>query len=96
MASQTSTSTIPDPVVPPVVDDPPTEAPPTIPLPEPDPTHSPVLPQPGGTPSRTRAAGRASTPEPGTYEELYDEARRRKLPGRSTMSKTELARALGR
>jgi len=30
-----------------------------------------------------------------TYEELYDEAKRRKISGRSKMSKTELERALG-
>lgn len=31
-----------------------------------------------------------------TYDELYEEAKRRKLIGRSKMSKTELERALGR
>ncbi|MCD9622710.1 hypothetical protein LUW87_02480 [Rhabdothermincola sp. EGI L10124] len=29
-----------------------------------------------------------------TYDQLYDEAKRRKIPGRSKMSKTELERAL--
>ncbi|HEY6533687.1 MAG TPA: hypothetical protein VIY72_15365 [Acidimicrobiales bacterium] len=29
-----------------------------------------------------------------TYDDLYDEAKRRKIPGRSKMSKTELERAL--
>ncbi len=29
-----------------------------------------------------------------TYDELYDEAKRRNIPGRSKMSKTELERAL--
>jgi hypothetical protein len=31
-----------------------------------------------------------------TYDELYEEARKRNLKGRSKMSKTELERALGR
>jgi hypothetical protein len=30
-----------------------------------------------------------------TYEELYEEAKRRNIKGRSKMSKTELERALG-
>ncbi len=30
-----------------------------------------------------------------TYDELYDEAKRRNIKGRSKMSKTELERALG-
>jgi hypothetical protein len=30
-----------------------------------------------------------------TYEELYDEAKKRNIKGRSKMSKTELERALG-
>jgi hypothetical protein len=30
-----------------------------------------------------------------TYDDLYEEARRRGLKGRSKMTKTELARALG-
>jgi hypothetical protein len=30
-----------------------------------------------------------------TYDDLYDEAKRRNIPGRSKMSKTELERALG-
>jgi hypothetical protein len=29
-----------------------------------------------------------------TYDDLYDEAKRRNIPGRSKMSKTELERAL--
>jgi hypothetical protein len=29
-----------------------------------------------------------------TYDDLYEEAKRRKIPGRSKMSKTELERAL--
>lgn len=31
-----------------------------------------------------------------TREELYEEAKRRGIPGRSKMSKTELQRAIGR
>ena len=33
---------------------------------------------------------------PKTRQELYDEARRRDIPGRSKMGRDELARALGR
>lgn len=40
---------------------------------------------------RKRTGG--STPK--TRQELYDEARRRNLPGRSRMGRAELARALG-
>jgi hypothetical protein len=36
----------------------------------------------------------ASTPK--TRQELYEEAKRRNLPGRSKMGRDELARALGR
>ena len=32
---------------------------------------------------------------PKTRQELYDEAKRRNLPGRSKMGRAELARALG-
>jgi len=42
------------------------------------------------TTTSARSAGRERT-----YEELYDEAKRRKITGRSKMSKTELERALG-
>jgi hypothetical protein len=55
---------------------------------------------------RTRFAGAASYGRPvvasttesegPTYDELYEEARKRNLKGRSKMSKTELERALGR
>ena len=31
-----------------------------------------------------------------TYDQLYNEARRRRVPGRSRMTKAELARAVGR
>jgi hypothetical protein len=31
-----------------------------------------------------------------TYDQLYNEAKKRNIPGRSKMSKTELERALGR
>jgi len=34
--------------------------------------------------------------EPKTRQELYEEAKRRNLPGRSKMGRAELARALGR
>lgn len=50
---------------------------------------------------QTRTASRplsltTNAPDDGpTYDELYDEAKRRKIPGRSKMSKTELMRALG-
>ncbi len=44
-------------------------------------------------PSRN-GASRPATLER-TYEELYEEAKRRKISGRSKMSKTELERALG-
>jgi hypothetical protein len=40
---------------------------------------------------RKRSGG--STPK--TRQELYDEAKRRGIPGRSTMGRDELARALG-
>jgi hypothetical protein len=35
-----------------------------------------------------------SVEEGRTYDDLYDEAKRRNIPGRSKMSKTELERAL--
>jgi hypothetical protein len=42
-------------------------------------------------------AGAPSADDDGpTYDELYEEARRRGLKGRSKMSKIELERALGR
>jgi hypothetical protein len=51
----------------------------------------------------TRAAGKSASAKKGqrgsdrrTKAELYAQARRRNLPGRSGMSKDELARALGR
>ena len=40
---------------------------------------------------RTRTGGRS----PQTRQELYEEAKRRNLPGRSKMGRDELARALG-
>src|ERR1700740_426725 len=43
----------------------------------------------GGPASHRRARGP-------TYEQLYAEARRRNIKGRSSMSKAQLARALGR
>lgn len=42
----------------------------------------------GGLRSHDGAGGR-------TYDQLYDEAKKRNIPGRSKMSKTELERALG-
>jgi hypothetical protein len=43
----------------------------------------------GGLHSHQGPAGR-------TYDQLYNEAKKRNIPGRSKMSKTELERALGR
>jgi hypothetical protein len=37
---------------------------------------------------------RSNGPDGRTYDDLYDEAKRRNIPGRSKMSKTELERAL--
>jgi hypothetical protein len=39
---------------------------------------------------------RTGASEPRTRAELYEEAKRRNLPGRSKMGRDELARALGR
>ncbi len=39
--------------------------------------------------------GRTGSGEPKTRRELYDEAKRRDLPGRSKMGRDELAEALG-
>ncbi len=47
----------------------------------------------GRTGSPRDSVGDASAEDP-TYDELYEEARRRGLKGRSKMSKTELERAL--
>lgn len=41
-----------------------------------------------------RTNGSAAADEGRTYDDLYDEAKRRNIPGRSKMSKTELERAL--
>jgi hypothetical protein len=38
---------------------------------------------------------RTGSSTPKTRQELYDEAKRRELPGRSKMARDELARALG-
>lgn len=38
---------------------------------------------------------RQGTTKPKTRQELYEEAKRRNLPGRSKMGRAELARALG-
>lgn len=51
------------------------------------------------TVNKQRAAtGEAATSSVGdrTKQDLYDEARRKDVPGRSTMTKAELARALAR
>ena len=53
---------------------------------------------PRGTEVRERRLngqnGPTSIDEGRTYDDLYDEAKRRNIPGRSKMSKTELERAL--
>jgi hypothetical protein len=62
------------------------------------------MPQQTWTPERDRRYERArptnlrSHESDGgpTYDDLYEEARKRNLKGRSKMSKTELERALGR
>jgi len=43
---------------------------------------------------RTNGSRTASGDDGRTYDDLYDEAKRRNIPGRSKMSKTELERAL--
>ena len=51
-----------------------------------------ALGQQGAAVASRKRAGGAS---PKTRQELYDEAKRRNLPGRSKMGRAELARALG-
>jgi hypothetical protein len=46
----------------------------------------------GAAVARRKRTGAAS---PNTRQELYDEAKRRNLPGRSKMGRDQLARALG-
>lgn len=48
--------------------------------------------------SSAKRGGQRSRPGPAgpTHDQLYSEARRRNVPGRSTMNKAQLARALGR
>ena len=48
-----------------------------------------------GVPRRPMASSTAAGGAGRTYDELYEEAKRRKIKGRSKMSKTELERALG-
>ena len=50
------------------------------------------------TSSSRRGGLRSGTnrPKGRTYDQLYNEARRRNVPGRSRMTKAELARAVGR
>lgn len=55
------------------------------------------MPRGSGTTERRLIGhnGTRSNGEEGrTYDDLYDEAKRRNIPGRSKMSKTELERAL--
>jgi hypothetical protein len=47
----------------------------------------------GAAVARRKREGRSS---PKTRQELYEEAKRRNIPGRSKMGRAELARALGR
>ncbi len=49
---------------------------------------------PRGTALGDRRTNGSHTDEGRTYDDLYDEAKRRNIPGRSKMSKTELERAL--
>ena len=42
------------------------------------------------------AAGRTSSDQPRTKQQMLSEARKRKIEGRSTMTKAELERALGK
>jgi hypothetical protein len=51
-----------------------------------------ALGQQGAAIARRKRSGAA---EPKTRAELYEEAKRRNLPGRSKMGRAELARALG-
>jgi hypothetical protein len=57
----------------------------------PAPTRS-ALGRQGAAVARRKRTGGSS---PKTRQELYEEARRRNLPGRSKMGRDELARALG-
>ena len=53
-------------------------------------------PMPRGTAlsDRRMNGSRSAADEGRTYDDLYEEAKRRNIPGRSKMSKTELERAL--
>jgi hypothetical protein len=51
-----------------------------------------ALGQQGAAVAQRKRTGSAS---PKTRQELYEEAKRRELPGRSKMGRAELARALG-
>jgi hypothetical protein len=56
------------------------------------------MPQGSGTTERRligQNGSRSNGTDGRTYDDLYDEAKRRNIPGRSKMSKTELERALG-
>jgi len=49
---------------------------------------------PRGTTTERLVSNGNGSEEGRTYDDLYDEAKRRNIPGRSKMSKTELERAL--
>jgi hypothetical protein len=51
-------------------------------------------PMPRGTTTERLMSSGNGSEEGRTYDDLYDEAKRRNIPGRSKMSKTELERAL--
>jgi len=56
------------------------------------------MPRGSGTTERRlngQSVSRSNGDDGRTYDDLYDEAKRRNIPGRSKMSKTELERALG-
>jgi hypothetical protein len=50
--------------------------------------------RPGSEPAAVTAGGDADDAEDSTFDELYAEAQRRNIPGRSSMSKSELRAAL--
>lgn len=55
------------------------------------------MPRGSGTTERRlngQMGSRSNGDDGRTYDDLYDEAKRRDIPGRSKMSKTELERAL--
>lgn len=52
------------------------------------------MPRGSGVTELRLNGSRSNGDEGRTYDDLYDEAKRRNIPGRSKMSKTELERAL--